>query len=91
MPRDLVYFPESALVLDEEIKKNHPALANVLAQYPNRPLEVKIAAVAAYCNIMVDGYFTENDLKQLIDLLLKKLQEKSAIFVDSIPPSSTPN
>ncbi len=83
--RELHYFPEAAIALNEEIAKNHHELANLLAQYPNRPLEVKVATVAAYCNIMVDGWFQENDLDKLIHLLLKKLKEKSTLNVMSGP------
>ena len=83
MVAELVFFPPAAIALNLEIAQNHPELARILAQYPGRPLEVKVATVAAYCNLAVDGQFDEIDLENLINILLQKLKQKSMLFVNS--------
>ena len=83
MPAILELFPPLALALDDEIRKNHHQLAALLARYPQQSLEVKIAAVAAYCNVLTDGWFLERDLEKLLELLLQKLKEKSVLIVQS--------
>jgi len=74
-------FPPLALELNLEIVNHYPDLANLLAKYPNRPLEVKLATIAAYCNVAVDGDFREKDLEKLFQLLYYKLKEKRTIIV----------
>ena len=83
MTRTLVFFPEGAIALQNEIYLNHPDLLKLLSKYPHRDLETKMATVAAYCNVAVDGYFREKDLEGLFHLLLKKLQERSTLIVQS--------
>jgi hypothetical protein len=83
MPYDIVMFPEVAIRMNEEILNNHPELTKILSRYPGRDLEVKVATVAAYCNVAVDGDFKEKELESLFELLYKKLKEKSAIRVVS--------
>lgn len=84
MPREIQMFPEVVLAVDAEIRANHKSLADLLAKYPLRPLESKVAAIAAYCNIAVDGWFTDSDLEKLFELLLTKLKQNSAIIVGEV-------
>ena len=81
MPRTIVMFPEVAIAMQQEIYDNHPELLRLLSKYPNRLLEVKVATIAAYCTIAVDGDFREKDLESLFELLLRKLKEKSTIVI----------
>lgn len=83
MTRTLVYFPEVAIQMNIEIVEHHPELAKLLSKYPHRPLEIKLATIAAYCKIAVDGDFREKDLESLFEMLLKKLKDKSTIIVTS--------
>lgn len=83
MTRIPVLFPEAAIELQSEIYNNHPALSQKLAQAgQNIPLEEKVAIIATYCDFYVDGPFREKDLKNLFELLLKKLKKKSMIIVN---------
>lgn len=75
-------FPDVAVELQNEIYNNHPELLRLLSKYPGRGLEVKVATIAAYCNIGVDGYFFDKDLEVLFELLLKKLKEKNTIIIE---------
>lgn len=79
------YFPQVALALNEEMK-SHPLLLASLADmemYTGRPLllEEKIGAIAAYCDVMLDGEYYEEDLIVLFHLLLDKLRSKSAVLI----------
>ena len=85
MPRILEYFPEVAVALNEEIAKNHPTLARDLASRPGATLEEKMALVALYCNLGVDGWFNENDLKGLFELCYQRLRQKGTIILTSTP------
>ena len=77
MPREIVMFPEAAIAMNEEIMNHHPDLLRILSKYPGRQLEVKVATIAAYCGLAVDGNFRESELEALFELLLRKLKEKS--------------
>lgn len=77
--RTLVMFPEVAVQVQLEIHNNHPELLALLSKYPTRPLETKVATIAAYCGLAVDGNFGEKDLENLFEMLLKKLKEKSMV------------
>jgi hypothetical protein len=78
----LMMYPEAAIAVDTEIHHNHPELLKLLSEYPNRHLESKVAAIAAYCGFVVDGTFREQDLEKLFQMLYDKLKEKSAIRLD---------
>lgn len=75
-------YPEVVLAVDMEIQQNHPELLRILSQYPHRPLEVKVAAIAAYCKLAVDGNFKEQELENLFGLLLDRLKEKSRLSLN---------
>ncbi len=77
----LEFFPEAAIALNEEIR-NHPALQVVLGELPqSTTLEERVGHIAAYCDVVLDGPYLEEDLEKLFYLLLKRLKNKSAIVV----------
>lgn len=79
MPREIVMYPEAAIAVDTEIHQNHPELLKLLSKYPSRHLESKVAAIAAYCGLALDGTFTEKDLEKLFQMLYDKLKQKSRL------------
>ena len=72
------YFPPVALELQRELE-NHPTLTAIIT--PGMTLEEKIGHIAAYCNVILDGDYLEEDLEKLFHYLLHKLRKKSAIIV----------
>jgi hypothetical protein len=76
--RELHYFPDVALALQEEIMYQHPGLVEVFSKYPNASLANKLASIAAYCNVLVDGAFDDKGLESLMRMLLEKLKAKAA-------------
>jgi hypothetical protein len=74
-------FPESAIALHQEVSK-HPALLSALSCLgPESTLNERIAIIAAYLGMVVDGYYKEGELEALFDIMLEKLRSKSAIII----------
>jgi hypothetical protein len=71
------YFPEEFIALNREII-NHPALQERLSKHGN-DFELKLAEIAAYCLIEVDGEFTEEDLKRLAIHCTDRLKKMQGI------------
>ena len=79
MPLILEFFPVLVMELNKELN-NHPLLTSILS--PHMSLEEKIGHIAAYCNVVVDDYYMEEDIEILCHLLLKRLREKSTITIN---------
>ena len=77
----VVEFPPVVIELEAEMQC-HPKLIYNLLQLPKDPgIELKIAEVAAYCDVVLDGTYDNDDLLKLFDILLKKLQAKRANII----------
>jgi len=81
MPRKIEMFPEVAIAIQLEIYQNHPVLSAQLAKMQTATLEEKVAVIAFYCGVLVDGWFREKELESLFELLLQRLKSKSSIIV----------
>lgn len=84
----LAYFPESALALQEELQ-NHPELVKTLysAGVMESQLPDKLAIIATYCDVLVDGYYSLDDIIGLCGVLTNKLKEKRVEII--VPFSSS--
>lgn len=80
MGPSLVFFPESFIALNQEVG-NHPELCARLAKHPSQELEIRLAEIATYCDIILDGYYTQEDLERLADILVRKLKDKNSIII----------
>lgn len=80
MPRQLEFFPDVAIALNAEIL-NHPKLMMQLREMEHQTPQAKLAHIATYCNVFVDGAFDDKGLEALFELLLRKLKEKGAIHL----------
>jgi hypothetical protein len=79
MPVEIVYFPQEAVELQREVK-NHPILIAQLAALPDdADLESRVGVILAYCGIEADGYFYEEDLIVLFNLMLQRLRSMGAL------------
>ena len=78
MPAVLEFFPQVAIELNKELQY-HPLLQATMT--PSMSLEEKIGHIAAYCNVVVDDYFLEEEIEKLMNLLLSRLKVKSAIVI----------
>lgn len=76
------YFDPRMIALQEEVF-NHPRLMELLAKHPPQEKEMRIAEIAAYCEVMLDGYYSEEQLNELADVLTRKLKQKNCIVLIS--------
>jgi hypothetical protein len=72
---DIVMFPESLIQLNREIE-HHPKLMELLANHPMNELEVKLAEVAAYVEVILDGDYGPKDVDGLCTTLRERLYTK---------------
>jgi len=74
----LVEHPMELIELNVEIS-HHPKLIQQLNELllltPNAGFEEKLAEIATYCNILLDGLYDETDIKGIATLCTKRLQE----------------
>lgn len=74
-------FPESAIALSQEVQK-HPVLCKELSYLgPSAHLEFKIAVIAKYVGVLMDGEYSEQKLERLFDILLERLRQKSKLII----------
>lgn len=77
-------FPEEAIELSKEIL-HHPKLQERLARHPSSEFEVRLAEIALYCDVLVDGEYTNAEIVRLCGVLVRKLKEKRLAVFQSIP------
>lgn len=71
----IAMFPEEFIDLNRELEY-HPVLTDLMGNIPANEFELRIANVAAYCEIIVDGSYGPDDLINLAKICLQKLQDK---------------
>lgn len=68
----LEFFPEEYIALSKELLY-HPLLQDQLAQVDGNEFELRLAIVAAYCGVIMDGAYVQADFIKLADILRNKL------------------
>jgi hypothetical protein len=68
-------WPDDLIQLNRETA-NHPKLMERLAQQPMAEWEIKLAVIAQYCEVIVDGTYLPEEIERLARILLIKLIEK---------------
>lgn len=71
--------PQAIIDLRKELT-NHPELTKK-CQEEARDFEESLAMIATYCGVIVDGVY---DVSELCDLLVRRLQGKRIIVVNSL-------
>lgn len=75
MAYNLEFFSDSRIALNHEVTE-HPELCALLANHPAQEFEIRLAEIASYCDVVLDDWYTPNDLDKLCDTLWNKLREK---------------
>lgn len=70
-------FPEALITLNRECAE-HPVLMDRLANHPMIEWEVKLAEIANYCEVVLDGDYMPEDIDNICDILYRKLVAKRA-------------
>jgi len=79
MYTDIILFPPSFLFLQQEILKDEGLMAHMaLTLQDNAGFEEKVAAIATYLNILVDGMYDPDDI---CHMLAQKLSEKNTLII----------
>lgn len=68
-------WPDDIIQLNREII-HHPKLMERLANHPSAEWEIKLAEIAQYCEVMVDGTYLPEEIERLARILRIKLVEK---------------
>jgi hypothetical protein len=70
-------FPQEYLDLQAELASGfHPKIVAIISVYPAEEIDIKLAQIAAYCEVVLDGDYDINDRVKLAGVLTKKLMEK---------------
>ena len=73
----LEFFPEEYIALQRELATGlHPVLETRLSRISVEEIDFKLAAIAQYCDIVLDGEYSLEDRMKLCALLTKKLIDK---------------
>ena len=80
-----ILFSEERIALAQEVK-NHPKLVEVLQGMDAGPddWELRLAAIAHYCGIVVDGEYMPSELDKLADICYWRLRSRNTIEVTTL-------
>lgn len=72
-------WPDELIQLNQEVR-NHPILMNLLGNHERNDAvnewETKLAEIAVYCEVILDGTYNEEELVKLCGILKVKLVER---------------
>lgn len=75
-----VYFTPVQQALNAEITK-HPALLEYLRKHETTEFEVRLAEVARFCGIALDGSYDGEDIDNICGLCLQELRKRSTLIL----------
>ena len=68
-------FPPGFIALNKELATGlHPQLEKLLANHPAAEVDIKLAEIARYCEIALDGTYTLEDRNKLCLILVSRLE-----------------
>lgn len=70
------YFPQEYIDLDKELSSGYHPKLEFIAGYPADEIDIKLAQIAAYCEVALEDDYTLNDRIKLCGILATKLKEK---------------
>jgi hypothetical protein len=79
------YFPPALIALNEEVL-NHERLKYNLSVQEDQDVYIRIAEVAAYAGVVLDGTYTQEDIIKLADMLVQRLRAMRATII--VPTSA---
>lgn len=65
-------WPDELIQLNMELR-HHPELMQLLSNHPSGEWEIKIAEIALYCEVILDGDYLPEEIKRLAEILRVKL------------------
>lgn len=78
--REIKFLPEGLIALNKELSTGfHPALESLLERHPATEWEVRFAHIAAYCEIILDDIYHQEDFDRLGHILVERLVKKRTL------------
>lgn len=68
----LNFFPEPFIQLNLEIL-NHPVLGLRLSNHPAAEWEIRLAEIAQYCEVVLNGRYLPEDIEKICTILIDRL------------------
>ena len=68
----LNFWPDELIQLQREIQ-HHPRLVDRLQKHPAGEWEVRLAEIAQYCEVILDGNYMPEEIQKLAGILYQKL------------------
>ena len=69
------YLPEGYILLNKELATGfHPKLYEVLGKIPVNELDERLSAIALYCGVILDGFYTIQERSVLAATLAGRLE-----------------
>lgn len=79
----LEYFPEGFIALQKELATGlHPKLEKLLANHPADELDIRLAEIASYCQVVLEGTYTIEERSNLCSILVGRLELLREIGTD---------
>lgn len=78
--KHLEFFDQRLIDLAREVQ-NHEELQLLLSKHPDGELELRLLEIACYCEVVVEGDYTPEDLHRLAEILKNKLIAKRIRFI----------
>jgi hypothetical protein len=75
--RTVAFFPEVFFRLQDEISF-HPELQILLVKHEAAEWETKMAEIAAYCGIVLDGTYTQDDFEKIAAACIERLKLRAS-------------
>lgn len=75
MTRKIEFFPEGVILLNRELATGlHPKLEARLANHPADETEIRLAEIASYCGVVVNGVYEPDQIAELCAILSGRLE-----------------
>lgn len=70
----LEFFSPARIALAQEVTK-HPDLIALLQKHPQNEFEILLAEIAHYCEVVLDGDYTPDDLDRICSICTARLRK----------------
>ena len=88
--RTLVFFSSVRQALNKEVTQ-HPALGELLRNHPASEFELRLAEIAKFCGVALDGEYYGDDIDNICSLCLDELKKRSSVSHIILPSSRVIN
>jgi hypothetical protein len=75
-----VYFSPAQLALNAEAQK-HPRLMEYMQKHQGADFEVKLAEIARYVGLTLDGTYDKQDIDNICDICITELKKRSTLIL----------